>query len=250
MDKDEEKELFEKKEVIDEAARQTKRNKKRVQLITLIAFVAVIAIGTLAAIPLIKALRTEAGLEGLRAKLAAYSGIGGILVFTFLQALQVVIAVIPPVQIVGGLLFGWFWGGLLSFAGTFIGTLVIFLIVKKLGRPIVEAFVDEKHLKKYKFLQDEKKLTIILIILYLIPGIPKDVISYIVPLTQVSKKDFFMYVMPCRLPAIMLSTVLGSGVSKGNYTVIIAVLGIGLVAGIIGFMFKDVIVDKIKHRKQ
>lgn len=54
----------------------------------------------------------------------------------------------------------------------------------------MEAFVDEKQLKKFKFLQNEKKLTVILIILYLIPGIPKDVISYIVPLTPISKKDF------------------------------------------------------------
>ena len=32
-------------------------------------------------------------------------------IFTFIQALQVVIAVIPPIQVVGGVLFGWFWGG-------------------------------------------------------------------------------------------------------------------------------------------
>ena len=57
---------------------------------------------------------------------------------------------------------------------------MIFLLVKKIGTPIVEAFVDEKQLKKFKFLQDERKLTGILIVLYLIPGIPKDVLTYIV----------------------------------------------------------------------
>ena len=242
--------MYKDEEILKEAARQTKRNKKRVQIITLIALGVVLAIATIAAIPLIKALRTEEGLEGIRDRLEAYSGVGGIIVFTFLQALQVVIAVIPPVQVVGGMLFGWLWGGLLSFAGTVLGTLVIFLIVKKLGRPVVEAFVDEKHLKKYKFLQDEKKLTVILIILYLIPGIPKDVISYIVPLTQVSKRDFFLYVMPCRLPAILLSTLLGSGVTSGNYRIIIIALSICFGAGIIGFLFKDVIVNKIKGRKK
>lgn len=237
-------------ETMEEAKVQTNKHKKKVQIITLIAFGLFILVGTLAAIPVVKTLRTEEGMASLQETLSNYKGIWGILIFTFIQALQVVIAVIPPVQIVGGILFGWFWGGLLSFLGTMLGTMLIFLIVHKFGRPIVEAFVNEKHFKKYKFLQDEKKLTLILIILYLIPGIPKDVISYIVPLTKISKKDFFCYVMPCRLPAIMMSTVLGSNVGDGNFRIALIVVGVAFVLGIIGYLFKDVIVNKIKSRKK
>lgn len=229
---------------------KTQKHKKAVQIISVCAFIAVIAVATIAAIPLVKAFRTEEGLQALQERLSKYSGIWGILIFTFIQALQVVIAVIPPIQIVGGLLFGWFLGGLLSFAGTLLGTLCIFLLVKKFGRPLVEAFVNEKHMTKYKFLQDERKLTVILMILYLIPGIPKDVISYIVPLTKVSRRDFFMYVMPCRLPAIIISTVLGSNVGDGNFTTAIIVIAIAFVIGIFGYLFKDVIVDKMNRHKK
>ncbi len=229
---------------------KSKKHKKTVQIISVCAFIAVIVIVTIAAIPLVKALRTEEGLRALQERLSKYSGIWGILIFTFIQALQVVIAVIPPIQIVGGLLFGWFWGGLLSFAGTVLGTLCIFLLVKKFGRPLVEAFVDEKHLSKYKFLQDARKLTVILMILYLIPGVPKDVISYIVPLTKISKRDFFMYVMPCRLPAIIISTVFGSNVGDGNFNAAIIVIGIAFIIGIFGYLFKDVIVNKMKQHKK
>ena len=234
------------KEILNEAKIQTARHKKKIQIISLVAIIAVIAMATVACIPLIKALHSKAGIAALERKLDNYSGIVGVLIFTFIQALQVVIAVIPPIQVVGGVLFG----GLLSFLGTLLGTMAIFVLVKKFGRPIVEAFVDEKQLKKFKFLQNEKKLTVILIILYLIPGIPKDVISYIVPLTPISKKDFFYYVMPCRLPAIMLSTILGSNVKSGNFTVALVVLGVALVAGIVGFLFKDVIVNKMKQHKK
>lgn len=235
--------------IIEKAKMRTSKHKKTIQLISVIAFLGVLAIGTIAAIPLIKALRTEEGLLALQEKLSSYSGILGVLIFTFIQALQVVIAVIPPIQIVGGLLFGWLLGGLLSFAGTLLGTWCIFMLVKKFGRPLVEAFVNEKHLLKYKFLQDEKKLTLILIILYIIPGIPKDVISYIVPLTPISKRDFFFYVMPCRLPAIILSTVIGSNVGHGNFVVVLCVLGAVFIVGIIGYLFKDVIVEKMQRRK-
>lgn len=136
------------KEILNEAKVQTARYKKKIQIISLVAIIAVIAMATVACIPLIKALHSKAGVAALERKLDNYSGIVGVLIFTFIQALQVVIAVIPPVQVVGGVLFGWFWGGLLSFLGTLLGTMAIFVLVKKFGRPIVEAFVDEKQLKK------------------------------------------------------------------------------------------------------
>ena len=177
-----------------------------------------------------------------------YTGIEAMLIFFLMQTVQVIIAVIPPVQIVGGVLFGWFVGCLLSFGGTMLGTLVIFVMVSRFGRPLVEAFVNEKHLEKFGFLQNEQKLIRILVILYLIPGIPKDVISYIVPLTPVKKRDFFLYVMPCRLPAIIMSTVLGDNIYDGNIKVVCAVISAALAVGAIGFFTKDKIVAKLKKK--
>ena len=106
-----------------------------------------------------------------------------------------------------------------------------------------------KKLKKFKFLQDEKKLTGILIILYLIPGVPKDVITYIVPLTKVTKKDFFLYVMPFRLPAIMMSTILGTNFGKGNYMAAIVIMCVCVAIGVAGYFLKDPVVNKLKSRK-
>lgn len=233
------------------AKKSTPEYRKRIQIISIVVFLVLMAVVTYLMIPLVKTLSTDEGLDSLRVKLSSYSGITGVLVFTFIQALQVVIAVVPPVQIVGGLLFGWFWGAVLSFAGVVLGALVVFMLVRKIGTPIVEAFVTENHMKKFKFLEDARKLTGILIILYLIPGIPKDVLTYIVPLTKISKRDFFMYVMPCRLPAIIMSTVLGSNVGDGNFKVAIGILVAFMVIGIVGFFFKDSILNKIKqHRKK
>lgn len=236
--------------VDEEQCRLKAKQKRKVQIITLVTLVTVIAIATALSIPMIKALSSKKGLKALEKTLDGYSGPVGIIVFTAIQALQVIIAVIPPVQVVGGLLFGWFFGGLLSFLGTLLGTLAIFAIVKKFGRPVVEAFVDEKNLTKFRFLQNEQKLTTVLMILYIIPGIPKDVISYLVPLTPISKKDFFTYVMPCRLPAIMLSTIMGSNMKQGNFKTVIVLVGVGFIAAIFGFLYKDVIVNKIKSRKK
>lgn len=230
--------------------RHRRRNKRKVQIVTVVVILLLLAGVTIACIPLIKELRTEAGMEKLKEMLETrYSGIEAMAIFTLIQALQVIIAVIPPVQIIGGVLFGWHMGCLLSFAGTLLGTLAIFLMVKRFGRPLVEAFVDDKVMKKFKFLQDEKSLIRVLVILYLIPGIPKDVISYIVPLTPVKRKDFFLYVMPCRLPAILMSTLLGSNAIDGNAVPVICLIGAAVVLGIAGFFLKDTVVEKLKKRK-
>lgn len=224
------------------------RYKKRVQIISLIACIAVLALATVLSIPLIKSFRTEEGMDALKEQLREYGGVLEAVVFTLIQALQVVIAIIPPVQIAGGVLFGWFLGALLSFAGIMLGTLLIFVIVQKFGRPLVEAFVDEKLMTRYKFLQDEKKLVHILMILYLIPGIPKDVLSYIVPLTKVSRRDFFLYVLPCRIPAIVLSTVLGSNVAGGNFRTAIIILAACVPLAIIGYVIKDPVLRLLEKR--
>lgn len=229
------------------------RRKRIIQLISFGALIAFIVLGTLLAIPVARELKeamaTPEGLTNLSEKLGRYSGIWGIIVFLLVQTAQVIIAVIPPIQIVGGVMFGWFWGAVLSFAGVYLGSFIIYTLVKKIGSPIVEAFVNEKQMNKFKFLQDEKKLTGILIILYLIPGIPKDVITYIVPLTKVSKRDFFLYVMPFRLPAVIMSAILGSNFGKGNYIAAGVILGILVLIGIVGFFFKDKIVQMLKERK-
>lgn len=233
-----------------EGGRKKLSHKLIVRLVSLCVLLGLIVLAAVLCIPFINDLRSERGLEALKDRLESYSGAWGIVVFTLIQALQVMIAVVPPIQIVGGLLFGWFYGFLLSFAGILLGTFVIFVMVKKLGRPLVEALVDEKNLKRFKFLQDEKKLISVLMILYLIPGVPKDVLSYIVPLTKVRKREFFLYVMPCRIPAVLMSTVLGSNVSSGNFVAAAVVTGLAVVIAVLGLIFRDRIVDRLSKNKK
>ena len=223
--------------------------KRRVQIISAAAFVLLIIAATVACIPLINDLRSPEGLDRMKARLEEYSGFAGVMIFTFIQALQVVIAVVPPIQILGGVLFGWFWGAVFSALGVIIGTVVVFLIVNKLGRPLVEAFVDEKLFSRYAFLNDEKKLVRILMILYIIPAIPKDVLTYLVPLTKIRTRDFFIYVLPCRIPAIVLSTVFGSNVKDGNIKTAVVIVAVCVVLGIIGYIFKEPVLDFLNKRR-
>ena len=229
--------------------KSSEKYKKFIRYTTVIAFLLFIVLSTVLSVPLVKDLRTEEGMERMTHRLESYGGLVGMIIFVAIQALQVVIAVIPPVQLVGGVLFGWFLGTVLSFAGIVLGNLLIFVIVGKFGRPIVDAFVDEKNLQRFSFLNDEKKLTRLLMLLYIVPGVPKDILSYLVPLTKIKRRDFFLYVMPCRIPAILLTTIMGSNAVSGNYKTALVLLAVSAFLGILGFVFKEPLMKRLnKHR--
>ena len=235
----------------EEIARREK-HKNIIRIISIVVFIlAMIGIAYLL-YPIVKEMMQEVdkdgGAQNIRERFERHGKLNAVLIFLAIQALQVVVAVVPAVQAIGGVLYGWLFGGILSFAGIALGALAVWGIVKKLGKPLVEATVGEKHLKRFKFLEDEHKLTIILIILFIIPGVPKDVLTYIVPLTKVKMRDFFFVVLPFRIPSIILTTALGSNITSGNYAAAIGISAVILVVAVLGLIFKDKILDHLNRR--
>ncbi|SDA18686.1 Uncharacterized membrane protein YdjX, TVP38/TMEM64 family, SNARE-associated domain [Ruminococcus sp. YE71] len=242
-----EKSIFERADGGLTAEQLAKRDavRKRIRIVGLVFFLLAVAGITYLVLPFLKNVGKDGYFEKVQDTIDDYGTVGGPIVFVVIQALQVIVAVIPPVQVVGGLLYGWLFGALLSFAGIVLGALAVWGVVKLMGAPLVEAVVSEKHLKKFSFLEDERRLIFILIILYVIPGVPKDIITYLVPLTKVRLRDFLMYVMPFRLPAILLSTAFGSSAAKGNYGAAIAVVSAIAVIAVLGLMFREKILAKL-----
>lgn len=218
----------------------------------IIAFVifALFIIGlTIAAVPFIKLVKTPEGRVRLENFITSYKAFG-VVIFLFIQALQVVVAIIPPIQIIGGMVFGGIFGGILSCLGVYIGTAMVFGLVRLCGRPLVEAIVDKKHIRKFKFFEDEERLEHILFILFLIPGTPKDSLAYLAPLTKIDFRKFMLTVMPARIPAIVISTFLGSSIRGGHPVIAAILLGFFVGAAIVGLIFKDKVVDFLKARKE
>ena len=228
---------------------KTARRRRIVRIASLAIFLGLIAFVTVLVYPYIKDMKSASGREKIIEMFDSFDTFTSVIVFILVQAVQVIIAIIPPIQIVGGMMFGWLFGAIFSFTGIMLGTFIIFILVRFLGRPLVEAFVDSKHFEKFKFLQDEEKLIRILIILYIIPGVPKDVISYIVPLTKVDKRDFFLYVMPFRIPAVLMSTVFGHSLITGSYVLAFVLVGVFILIAILGFIFRDKIIAGFRSRK-
>lgn len=214
-----------------------------IRLIAVIAFFIVTAAVTVLAIPYIKLLSTDEGLEGVKEQVQE-KGMVGVLFFIFLTVIQVIIAFIPggPVEILAGMLFDSVTGTVLCVIGFLIGTTAVYFMVKKIGKPLANAFVSEKQFKKFRFLQSEQKLEMIVFILFLIPGIPKDALTYLIPLTKINGMRFILLATLARVPATVSSVMIGSSIGNENITtgiiafIITAALGI---AGIICSGRKD-----------
>ena len=68
-----------------------------------------------------------------------------------------------------------------------------------------------------KLFQDTKRLNMLVFILYLIPGTPKDVFNYLVPLTPMKLGTFVLINVTARPLAIFMTTVGSDLIQRGKY---------------------------------
>ena len=147
------------------------------------------------------------------------------LVFMGIQAIQVVVFAIPGefVQIAGGYLFGGLLGIVLSLAGILVGSTVAFFLARLLGRPFVAAVVPRAQLERVEKLLESRSSRIVFFLLFLIPGIPKDILCYLAGLTPMSFIFFLGISTVGRLPGIAGSSFIG-GAARSSQWVALGIL--------------------------
>ena len=205
---------------------------RKIKIIIIVVLIVLCLTLTLLLSPYFKYLASEDGLNSFKNTIDE-TGVGGWLVFIAIQFVQVIIAFIPgePVEILGGFLFGSVIGSLLCLVGSFLGTTAVYYLVKVIGKPLVGAFVNKKVIKKHDFLNNEKKLELVVFILFLIPGTPKDILTYIVPLTKIEPMKFFVLSTIARIPSVVSSVVAGASLGEEKYMLSIIIF---IITGIIG----------------
>lgn len=172
-------------------------------------------------------------------------------VFVLIRAFQTVIKIVPaePLEIGSGYAFGTFWGTVWCMAGTELGSAVIILLTKIFGKKLVLSFVSQEKIDSFKFLNDQKRLTVTLFLIYLIPGTPKDVITFLIGLTKMKLWVFLLVTGIARIPSIITSTIVGSalGENKLKFAIIIYVLTV-VISALALFIYK--FVEKKKDERK
>jgi len=160
--------------------------------------------------------------ESIKSFVMSYEGYA-LLVFILLQILQVVAFFIPGelVQIAGGYIYGTLFGGLISIVGITIGSVIAYGIANIYGKPFVKRIVSEKNLKSVEKTLNLGSKKMVVLLIYLIPGIPKDVVAYICGVSTISFREFIIYSTLGRIPCIFLSAYFGSKLISGNKLLLI-----------------------------
>ncbi|MGN1194070.1 MAG: TVP38/TMEM64 family protein [Acutalibacteraceae bacterium] len=177
-------------------------------------------------------------------------GTTGRIIFVSIRALQTVVKFIPaePLEIGSGYAYGTFGGLFYCMLGTFIGSLVIIALTKIFGVKVVNIFVSQEQINSLRFLKNKNKLTTTLFIIYLIPGTPKDIITYLMGITDYNMVKFMIITSIARIPSIITSTVCGSALEKKSYALSICVFVTTAILGLIGIMIYNKL--EAKYNKQ
>jgi len=160
------------------------------------------------------------------------------LVFALIQAVQVVVAPIPGelTGVVGGFLFGTFYGTLYSSLGLTLGSLIAFLTARVVGLPLVKLLVKPETLEKFHFVT-EPRGEIATLILFMIPGFPKDILSYLLGLSPMRFLTFLVVCGIGRIPGTLMLGYSGSVVYKEQWRML-GIIGIVSLLGFIVFYLR------------
>lgn len=169
------------------------------------------------------------------------------LAFFALQFFQVIISPIPGsvTTLAGGVLFGFFYGFLLSFAAVFLGSLGAFLLGKKFGRPLVERIAGKNVVEKYMDTVSSRQ-RILLIFMFLFPFFPDDILCLIAGLSALNLPSFALIVILTRPWGLLFSALVGSGLISVPMWAWIVIGGLAIILLILATKYAPLI-EKRTH---
>lgn len=217
-----------------------------VRRLIIAAAVIIAALGAAAAVmmPWIKTLYDPALRRSFTAFVASL-GVWGYALMFCLQVVQVVVAIIPgePVELMAGALYGGLGGLLLCSTGTIAGTAIIFLLVRRLGKGLIERFFKNRKLREYGFMRDARKMDAVVLLLFLLPGTPKDMLTYIAGASPMPVLRFMVISSFARIPSVVTSTYLGDSVLAGNWYAALALVLVTLALGLAGIFLREPVME-------
>lgn len=178
--------------------------------------------------------------------------IAGSLIFLAVCVVQVVVALIPgeAVEIAAGVIFGAWGGTLLCLVGITLGSVVVIVLVRKFGRGFVESLYPREKIDALPILNQPKKRNALIALLFFIPGTPKDLLTYVIGLTDVSIPSYLLLTTLARLPSILTSTLGGNAFGEGKLWQSVIIFGVTALVSGAGYLVYLLIQKKMGYKKE
>ena len=206
---------------------------KRVKAFKYILMILVIAliIGLIVyLVPVMRNLSTPEGQLEFKNQVEEMGALGFLALFG-LQFAQIFLIILPgePMEILAGMCYGGIGGTIFITISACIISSLIFFAVRKFGRKFVYSFCSKERIEKIensKLFKNPKKIEWIMLLLFVIPGTPKDLLVYIAGLLPLKPLRFILISTFARLPSVVSSTFAGGSIVAGNWTHGIAIYAV------------------------
>ena len=217
------------------------RKKSALFILLIIVFISLIVFICYRLFPLLISLKSQKYQEKFKNYIIDL-GVKGWIIMLIIQILQIFIAFIPGeiIEILSGILYGPLGGLSLCLIGLIIGSTLIYFTIKLFANNQISKYREK--FKTYDFLNNPKKININIFILFLIPGIPKDIFLYLIPFLPIKLVQFLIISSVARIPSILSSTIVGSSLIEGNYIASLLIFCIFAILGFFGILFSDKII--------
>jgi uncharacterized membrane protein YdjX (TVP38/TMEM64 family) len=165
-------------------------------------------------------------------------------IFIGLQALQVIISPIPGelTGILGGYLFGQWVGLLYSTIGLTLGSVVAFAVGRWLGARYVRKLVSADIWHKMGFIVEAEGV-ILCFIIFLMPGLPKDVTCYLFGLSPMPFWVFAVVSMLGRIPSTWVLSAQGARTASGDYLQVVLLTAVVVAVALPLYYYRNRLVE-------
>lgn len=158
-----------------------------------------------------------------------------------INIVQVLLAFLPgePVELASGYAFGFWEGTALCLVASGLATSAIYWATRRWGWKLVGLFFDRSLFDRFSWLKSAKRLELIMLIVFLIPGTPKDFLTYFAGLTNMRFLPVVLIATFGRIPSIVTSTITASAVGSGNWPLVACTLVVSaLLLAVGGLMYR------------
>lgn len=161
-----------------------------------------------------------------------------------LQILQIIISVLPgqALQFAAGYAYHFWLGFLYSIIGVALGTVITFYLARLLGKDALQVIFGEEKFSKFVHTLNSKRSFIVLFVIFLIPGIPKDLFTYAAGVSEIRIIPFLLLSLIGRAPAMIGSIMMGNMLYNGSYVGLIIVAAAAVILFLAGITHRDKLV--------
>lgn len=178
-------------------------------------------------------------LEGMRTYIQNFAPYSHLLYF-LIQLASVILAPIPSnlTAMAGGLLFGAGLSFLLTAGAVILGSMIVFLLARALGRSFADRFVSQRVSERYLEIIRRKR-DVFLALVFLFPFFPDDLICILAGLTDIPPLRFLVLVTLTRPWGLLVACALGGSVISIPIWAMVLIGAVGLVLFLVALKYGD-----------